>query len=63
MQVDTRIVNETKNRTATGMGVFGKAGIIDLPVAVGGWPVYKTTDPPAIVIMMECRTIGKKEIA
>jgi len=45
--VDTRVVNETRGRTATGMGTFGKPGIIDLPAAVGGWPVYKTTAAPA----------------
>lgn len=43
--VDQRIVRETKNRTATGMGVYGKPGIIDSPSAVGGWPVYKTATP------------------
>lgn len=40
--VDERVINETKTGTASGKGVFGKAGIIDLPVAVGGWPVYNT---------------------
>jgi hypothetical protein len=44
--VDARIVNETKTKTAIGMGVFGKPGIIDSPVAVGGWPVYNTTPAP-----------------
>ena len=39
--VDTRVINETKTGTATGMGVFGKAGIIDSPVAVGGWGEFK----------------------
>lgn len=39
--VDTRIVKETKSRNASGTGSFGKAGIIDSPEAVGGWPVYK----------------------
>ncbi|MBB1286505.1 pectate lyase [Flavisolibacter sp. BT320] len=39
--VDTRIVRETKSRKASGTGSFGKAGIIDSPEAVGGWPVYK----------------------
>ena len=44
--VDTRVVNETRTKTATGMGVFGKAGIIDSPTAVGGWPVYNTVAAP-----------------
>jgi hypothetical protein len=44
--VDARIVNETKTRTATGMGTFGKPGIIDSPAAVGGWPVYNTITAP-----------------
>jgi hypothetical protein len=44
--VDARIVNETKTKTAKGMGVFGKAGIIDNPAAVGGWPVYNTAPAP-----------------
>ena len=38
---DERVINETKNKIASGMGVFGKAGIIDSPAAVGGWAVYK----------------------
>lgn len=41
-EVDERIINETKNGTAIGKGVFGKPGIIDLPVMVGGWPEYKS---------------------
>ena len=45
--VDARVVSETKTKTATGMGVFGKAGIIDNPLAVGGWPVYNTIAAPA----------------
>ena len=44
--VDERVINETKTGTASGKGVFGKAGIIDLPAAVGGWPVYNTTAAP-----------------
>lgn len=44
--VDERIVNETKTGTATGKGAFGKPGIIDLPVAVGGWGEYKTAAAP-----------------
>ncbi len=42
--VDRRVVDEVKNRTASGMGSFGKLGIIDSPEAVGGWPVYKSGD-------------------
>ncbi|UEG49178.1 T9SS type A sorting domain-containing protein [Ferruginibacter lapsinanis] len=38
--VDTRIMNEVKNKTTSGTGSSGKAGIIDNPSAVGGWPVY-----------------------
>jgi hypothetical protein len=44
--VDERVVNETKTGTASGKGVFGKPGIIDSPVAVGGWSQYKTNAPP-----------------
>lgn len=43
--VDARVVNETKTGTAMGMGTFGKAGIIDNAVAVGGWPVYTAPGP------------------
>lgn len=45
--VDTRVINETRTGKATGRGVFGKAGIIDSPGAVGGWPEYKTASAPA----------------
>lgn len=45
--VDARIVKETKTKTATGMGAFGKPGIIDSPAALGGWPVYNTIAAPA----------------
>lgn len=45
-KVDERIINETKNGTAIGKGVFGKPGIIDLPIAVGGWPEYKSSPAP-----------------
>ena len=45
-KVDDRIVNETKNGTASGKGVFGKPGIIDLPIVVGGWPEYRSMPPP-----------------
>jgi hypothetical protein len=41
--VDTRVINETKTGTATGMGKLGKLGIIDMPSAVGGLPEYKST--------------------
>ena len=44
--VDERIINETKTGTAIGKGVFGKPGIIDLPIAVGGWPEYKSLPAP-----------------
>jgi hypothetical protein len=39
--VDTRVINETKKGTATGMGSFDKPGIIDSPAAVGGWGEFK----------------------
>ncbi len=45
--VDERVVNETKTGTAIGKGSFGKPGIIDNVSAVGGWPEYKSTEPPA----------------
>ncbi|MCM1034412.1 MAG: thrombospondin type 3 repeat-containing protein [Paludibacter sp.] len=35
---DARIVNETRTGTAIGMGSLNKSGIIDNPMAVGGWP-------------------------
>jgi hypothetical protein len=39
--VDTRIINEVTNKTYTAVGVTsGKGGIIDDPLAVGGWPTY-----------------------
>ncbi len=44
--VDARVINETKTGTATGKGVFGKPGIIDLPIAVGGLGTYKTAPAP-----------------
>jgi hypothetical protein len=43
--VDSRVIGEIKKGTASGMGVFGKPGIIDLPLAVGGWPVYESKWP------------------
>ena len=45
--VDERIINETRTATATGKGLFGKAGIIDSPIAVGGWSEYKNGVAPA----------------
>ncbi|MES2431102.1 MAG: T9SS type A sorting domain-containing protein [Bacteroidota bacterium] len=40
--VDARIVNEVTNKTYTSIGATSnKAGIIDDPAAVGGWPVYR----------------------
>lgn len=44
--VDTRVVNETKTGTATGMGSLGKLGIIDAPSAVGGLGIFKNADAP-----------------
>jgi len=44
--VDERVINETKNGTATGKGIYGKPGIIDLPFIVGGWPEYKSVPAP-----------------
>jgi len=41
--VDERVIDETKTGTASGKGVFEKAGIIDSPLAVGGWSDYKAT--------------------
>ncbi len=45
--VDERVIRETRTGTASGKGVFGKPGIIDDPMVVGGWPEYKSTDAPA----------------
>jgi hypothetical protein len=39
---DIRIVYEVQHKIASGQGVFGKAGIIDSPAAVGGWATYKS---------------------
>lgn len=45
--VDTRIVNETRNGTATYNGsVSGKLGLIDTQNDVGGWPTYNSTAAP-----------------
>lgn len=43
---DERVVAETRTGKATGMGSFGKAGIIDSPDAVGGWATYRSAAPP-----------------
>jgi hypothetical protein len=45
--VDARLVSETKKGTATGMGSAKKPGIIDNPMAVGGWPKYTFTTAAA----------------
>jgi hypothetical protein len=45
--VDTRIVNEVREGTASGSGAYGRAkGIIDDPEEVGGYPEYDSTEPP-----------------
>ncbi|CAN5794709.1 pectate lyase [soil metagenome] len=44
--VDSRVVAETQHGTATGMGSFRKAGIIDSPEAVGGWGEFKNAPAP-----------------
>jgi hypothetical protein len=45
--VDTRIVQEVRDGTASGSGVLGVGkGIIDSPDDVGGYPIYIGTDPP-----------------
>ena len=41
--VDTRIINEVKNGTAT----YGANGIIESQSQVGGWPTLNSTAPPA----------------
>lgn len=41
---DARLIEETKNGTASGKGSKGKDGIIDDPQVVGGWP--KLTGEP-----------------
>lgn len=43
---DERVVNETRTGTSIGKGVFGKPGIIDSPIAVGGWADYKSAPAP-----------------
>ena len=42
---DIRVVYEVEHKIASGQGVFGKAGIIDSPAAVGGWATYKQSKP------------------
>ena len=45
--VDTRIVNDTKNGTATYGGTYGSGkGIIDSQSTVGGWPTYSSATSP-----------------
>ena len=39
--VDFRLINELKTGKAIGIGIYGKPGIIDSPLAAGGWPTYK----------------------
>ncbi len=43
---DERVINETRTGKASGKGVFGRAGIIDSPSAVGGWATYQTLPAP-----------------
>ncbi len=46
--VDTRIANEARNGTATYSGsVTKRAGIIDKPEDVGGYPTYQSSAAPA----------------
>jgi hypothetical protein len=42
---DIRVIYEVEHKIASGQGVFGKAGIIDSPAAVGGWATYKSDAP------------------
>jgi hypothetical protein len=42
---DIRVIYEVQHKIASGKGVFGKAGIIDSPLAVGGWATYKPGKP------------------
>ena len=45
--VDTRIVQEVRDGTASGSGSFGvEKGIIDSPDAVGGYPTYTSLSAP-----------------
>jgi hypothetical protein len=43
---DERVIKEATTGKAAGRGVFGKAGIIDSPSAVGGWAEYKASLAP-----------------
>jgi hypothetical protein len=45
-KIDERIINEARNKTAIGKGIYGKPGLIDLPYLVGGWPEYKSSPAP-----------------
>lgn len=46
--IDTRIIREVRNGTATYGGKYGSGtGIIDSPDQVGGWPELKTTQAPS----------------
>jgi hypothetical protein len=44
--VDQRVVTETTNGTATGVGTYGKLGIKDGPVAASNYATYNSTTPP-----------------
>lgn len=45
---DIRVVYDVQHKIASGTtGSFGKAGIIDNPVAVGGWATYNSLPAPA----------------
>ena len=45
--IDQRIFQEIRTNNPSGMGTFGKPGIIDSPAAVGGWSVYSSVPCPA----------------
>ena len=44
--VDQRVVIETTNGTATGIGTYGKLGIMDGPVSDSNYPTYNSITPP-----------------
>ncbi len=44
--VDQRVVNETTNGTATGVGTYGKLGIMDGPVLASNYATYNSITPP-----------------
>ncbi|MDR1679154.1 MAG: T9SS type A sorting domain-containing protein [Prevotellaceae bacterium] len=47
--IDARVLNETRNGTATGSGSFGTSkGIIDDPETVGGWADLTCSDTPKL---------------